>query len=162
MEYRIDRFSFDYKLIGSGILILDQINDTFKLTYIENQIVLSTDTSHYPLLALEQLRLDIENNYSSLLNCNGCRYDYPYRRIGDLFSPLCEKESFGDESFHLLSSTQDSLNLCKVADHIKFYKNWCVSRRMEQAINNPQNFTVSFRIRAVLKKVYDKLMRSFQ
>ena len=125
MKLIIERYSKNKNLIAIGDLsVINELDKKFKLIYRDSKVNIESIESDYPLLALEDLRLQLEEKFSSLINCSGCRKDVSYRPTGGMGSYIIEMGKPATKRINLFEPTKQIELLCTVDEQKKYYTEW--------------------------------------
>jgi hypothetical protein len=125
MEIQIDRYNLQNSLVSNGTLTIEKTDRKTTLTYQDKEINVSGSALYYPLKALEDLRLKLENQYNSTLAIIGCRTDTAFRPTGGQLTFILENGQYSLESKSLFETTDQIKKLGTVKKHKLYYKAWC-------------------------------------
>lgn len=124
MQIAVDRYSLDKKFIATGQLQVEEKEHSTILTYFDNGVNVSASGLYHPLLALESLRRQLEDDYNSTLAINGCRIDVDYRATGGYGCYVLEHGKQATTSVSMFDPTKAVDKLCTVDVHKVAYKTW--------------------------------------
>ena len=122
-SYEVERYNFDERRLCSGVLTVSENGSSTTVAYRDAYISISAVAAHYPLLALEEMRLNLEDNHGSILAINGCRKDMQYRMVENYKGFVCGN-SRGKTKVDLFSPTDKIDRLGTVAEHKLSYEKW--------------------------------------
>ena len=136
-EYEVSRFDFNHNFIDMGKLFIEQKEAKITLTYSEERSNINYTVWDYyhHLKALEKLRLIIEVEHNSLINCSGCRKDYNYRPTGNILGQLHSADPWNPDLIDCYSPTGKTELITKVASQMECYEEFLAGRREEKTIS---------------------------
>jgi hypothetical protein len=125
--YNVNRYSLAKEFIMSGKLtVIDEGQNTV-LIYKDLEVEVHARGLHHPIVALENLRKQLETKHQSLVAINGCRIDTDYRATGSFSSYVIEEGKKATQNVHMFEPTDEIEKLCTVAEHIDTYDKWLES-----------------------------------
>jgi hypothetical protein len=141
-EYEISRFDSNLNFISKGKLLVEQIEAKIILTYSEpsNNIKYTVWDYYHHLKALEKLRLLIEVEHNSLINCSGCRKDYNYRPTGNILGQLHSADPWNPDLIDCYSPTEKTELIIKVASQMESYEEFLAEKREVRSPSKKANW----------------------
>jgi hypothetical protein len=127
MQITVDRYSLDKRFIATGQLQVEAKDHSTILTYFDNEIKVFASALHHPIVALENLRRQLEVNFHSILAINWCRVDTDYRATGGYGCYIIKVGKQATNSVSLFDPTKEIDKLCTVEVHKAAYKTWLKS-----------------------------------
>lgn len=129
LEYKINRYSLSKVFIAEGLLKITSEGPEITLVYKDLEVEVSVIHKPHPLIALSILREQLEERYSSLINCNGCKIDTAYRPTGGYGTYIISLEHSQpttlEQRLNIFEPATEISKLCTVAEHKAAYKKWC-------------------------------------
>lgn len=127
MQIAVDRYSLEKTFIATGQLQVEEKDHSTILTYDDSNIKVSASGLYHPIVALENLRRQLEIDFNSILAINGCRVDTDYRATGGYGAYVIELGKKATNSVSLFDPTKAVNKLCTIEDHKAAYKTWLKS-----------------------------------
>lgn len=124
VKYNVSRYDLNRVPLATGVLTVWEKGSVITITYKDEFVAVSASAELHPYAALENLRLQLEDRYKSLLGIYGCRKDIQYRMVGNYSGYFCKRSTFTSRKVNLFEPTPKIKMLCTVAAHKKAYENW--------------------------------------
>jgi hypothetical protein len=125
--YKVSRYSLDKEFIASGTLTIIDEGQKTKLIYKDDEVEVQASALYHPIVALEELRKELEMKHNSLLGINGCRTEMSLQTSGSFSSYLIEEGVIATENVHMFEPTTEVEKLCTVEQHEVAYEKWLES-----------------------------------
>jgi hypothetical protein len=122
-SHDVSRYDFEGRKLNAGVLTVTENGSVITVEYRDPDLYASAVAPHHPLMALEALRLNLEDNHGSILAINGCRIDMQYRMVENYKGFIC-RNNRGKSKIDLFSPTDEISKLCTVAEHKLHYEKW--------------------------------------
>ena len=127
MKHIVKRYSLIKSFIATGELTVEEDGDVIMLSYRDLQISVSGSKENNPILALQSLRQQIENNNQSILSINGCRIDTAYISTPNYSTYVIDNHKPSSRSIGLFEPTSHIDKLCTYKEHEAAYEEWIQS-----------------------------------
>ena len=125
--YKVNRYSLDKEFIAGGKLTVIDKGQKTELFYKDAEVEVQASALHHPIVALEDLRKELEVKHNSVLGINGCRIDTGLQTSGSFGCYLVEEGIKATENVHMFEPTTEVKKLCTVRQHESAYDKWLQS-----------------------------------
>ena len=122
--YNVIRYSLDREFIKSGTLTVIDDGKKIGLIYKDAEVEVYASALYHPIVALENLRRELEVKHKSLFGINGCRIDASLQTSGNFGSYLIKEGIRATENVHMFEPTIVVEKLCTVEQHEAAYNEW--------------------------------------
>jgi hypothetical protein len=127
VQLKVRRYTLDKVFVETGNLQVHEDGASTLLTYSDSNISIRAMGLNHPIRALENLRIQLQVEFNSILAIKGCRIDTDYRPTGTFRCYILEQGKSSTKLVSLFDRTRAIDKLCTVEEHKAAYKKWCES-----------------------------------
>ena len=120
--YTVNRYSLEKEFSASGKLTVIDKGQKVELIFKDAEVEVQASALYHPIVALENLRKELETKHNSLLGINGCRKDTSRQTSGNFYSYIIETGKKPTENVQMFQPTTEVEKLCTVQQHEAAYE----------------------------------------